>query len=250
MACTCQLCGGLWFGGPQFRRSPVRGTVVVLAGPVGHAGVMSVDRARRPTSAAGGRSARAGAKTPHPHLTAPPSGLAGVARIDRTLQAWRARVTGGLSPVALSLAGFDWGRASGRQCRAGRPSWSCTPGATWRGWAVTLSRRGVRGAAPCGEPRPGDARFAAPGWRRWPFNVISQAFLLTEEWCQEATTDVPGVSHHARAWCRSRLGSCSIPCPRRTSRGPTPRYRKRPSNSTGPTSCVERGCWPGTASAC
>ena len=130
-----------------------------------------------------------------PHLTAPPSAPGGLASLDRTLQAWRARLTGGLSPVAFSLAGMDWlahiadmpGRQAELITHAGR---NAARLAAYVLAAVSSS------SAPCCEPQPGDQRFAAPPWRRWPFDVISQAFLLAEQWCQEATTNVPGVSPH------------------------------------------------------
>jgi polyhydroxyalkanoate synthase len=118
-----------------------------------------------------------------------------LASLDRTLQAWQARVMGGLSPVALSLAGLDWSAhlagLPGRQAEL--------VGHAWRNAARlgAYAFPGVRSGAAWGcEPGPGDERFAAPGWRWWPFDVISQAFLLTEQWCEEAMTGVPGVSHH------------------------------------------------------
>jgi hypothetical protein len=54
-------------------------------------------------SGEGGRSAQGPSG-----LAVVPGGLAGLATLDREVQAWRARVTGGVSPVAFSLAYLDW----------------------------------------------------------------------------------------------------------------------------------------------
>ncbi len=123
-----------------------------------------------------------------------PAHLAGLTIIDRELQAWRARVTGGASPIAFSLAYLDWlahlAGLPGRQAELAVGAWRDVMGlAADVAWTGPADARGR-------EPRPEDPRFAAPGWRRWPFSVFSQAFLLTERWWQEATSGVPGVSHH------------------------------------------------------
>jgi poly[(R)-3-hydroxyalkanoate] polymerase subunit PhaC len=119
------------------------------------------------------------------------------ASLDRTLQAWRARLVSGLSPIALSVALFDWAahlaELPGRQTELAANAW-------WDALRLAGTALGGEsdGSGIC-EPRPGDTRFAAADWRASPFDLISEAFLLTERWWEQATTDVPGVSpHHER----------------------------------------------------
>ncbi|MCW8410384.1 alpha/beta fold hydrolase [Legionella sp. PATHC035] len=49
---------------------------------------------------------------------------------------------------------------------------------------------------PCIEVRQTDYRFKNELWSQFPFNVYSQSFLLTEEWWDDATTHLRGVSRH------------------------------------------------------
>ena len=52
---------------------------------------------------------------------------------------------------------------------------------------------------PCIEPPVQDTRFAHPTWRNWPYNALSQGFLLTQQWWQDACVGVRGVSPHHEA---------------------------------------------------
>ena len=48
----------------------------------------------------------------------------------------------------------------------------------------------------CIEALAQDKRFADPAWGVWPYNLMSQGFLLTQQWWHVATSGVPGVSRH------------------------------------------------------
>lgn len=43
---------------------------------------------------------------------------------------------------------------------------------------------------------PQDGRFADPAWKAPPYNLISQAFLLNQQWWHAVTTGIGGVSRH------------------------------------------------------
>jgi len=113
---------------------------------------------------------------------------------DRLFHATLGRFTAGVSPASLGLAYADWAFHL-----------AASPG-KWQQLGEKAARKAVRlatyagqassdPASPyCIEPLPQDHRFRAEAWRRWPFNVIHQAFLLNQQWWHSATTGIGGVS--------------------------------------------------------
>jgi len=115
--------------------------------------------------------------------------------LDHTTQVWLSRFTHGLSPAALMGAWFDWAThiaaapgkrlqlvetAAEQAARQARFMMKCT---------TTPDE-----AEPCVEPLPQDDRFSDATWQMKPFNIISQSFLLQQEWWHNVVTGVPGVT--------------------------------------------------------
>ncbi len=115
--------------------------------------------------------------------------------VDSAIHATMAKATGGISPSALSEAYADWAvhlavspgkqmqlmiKAMRKSQRLARFLGSCATGQT--------------GAQDCIEPLPQDKRFTDDAWKKWPFNLYSQAFLLNQQWWHNATNDVRGVT--------------------------------------------------------
>jgi polyhydroxyalkanoate synthase len=123
--------------------------------------------------------------------------------LNRSLSAVIAQASGGLSPASLVGAFADWSShlaiSPGRQAqlwvKAGRK-------------VARLADYGARAAlqgsaaAPCIQPLPQDRRFSDPAWGQWPFSLVSQAFLLGQQWWDAAGAAVPGVTAHHEAMVR------------------------------------------------
>jgi polyhydroxyalkanoate synthase len=119
---------------------------------------------------------------------------------DRAFHAMLARLTGGISPVALLLAYTDWlshlasspqrqieiSQAAVRDAKQLVESAQHQFGADRVPWSMI-------------KPQAQDQRFARPQWESPPFNLFAQAFLLGEQWWHNATTGVRGVSKQNEA---------------------------------------------------
>ncbi|MBQ0823027.1 polyhydroxyalkanoic acid synthase [Microvirga sp. HBU67558] len=120
--------------------------------------------------------------------------------LDHIAHAGLARLTGGLSPAAIVDAYMDW--AVHLAISPGKHVELATKGVRkWARLAQFASRYAVDGGAcePCIEPPPQDRRFAETEWWRWPFNLVQQSFLLQQQWWDDATTDVDGVTKQHQA---------------------------------------------------
>ncbi len=146
-------------------------------------------------------SAPPAAPQARPSLKPPPRPDAGIATlIDRAAHALQARRTLGLSPASLGLAAADWWghlmSSPGKRLElAGEAARMAGLYANYVAQALQ-HQRGEADPACCIPTEDRDRRFRDPGWQRFPFNLLQQAFLLQQAWWQQATTGVRGVSKH------------------------------------------------------
>ena len=104
---------------------------------------------------------------------------------DRAFHATLACLTGGISPIAESLAYFDsaWHLAAAPQRQMAiaqnalrnankfcESAYHCFPPGQ-EPWSLI-------------RPQPQDRHFANPDWEHPPFNLLAQAFLLTDPYCR------------------------------------------------------------------
>ncbi|MEJ5990149.1 alpha/beta fold hydrolase [Ramlibacter sp. PS3R-8] len=115
--------------------------------------------------------------------------------LDLPLKTALARTAHGISPASVAMAHADWlthllvspSRQSELASSALQKSLL---------WLRFASQAWAGPCAPCAEPMPGDKRFARSDWQLPFFATLAQGFLLTEQWWDEATRGVRGVSRH------------------------------------------------------
>jgi polyhydroxyalkanoate synthase subunit PhaC len=122
--------------------------------------------------------------------------IKGFEDMDRFLQAIQSRFDAGLSPTALMLAYFDWAihlaNSPGKQLELLKQLYEKQ---------IKCINYWFKGSVDpecpvCEEPMEYDRRWQSEEWKKWPFNIYYQTFLLTQRWWQNATTGILGVSCH------------------------------------------------------
>ncbi|SIO66474.1 polyhydroxyalkanoate synthase [Bradyrhizobium erythrophlei] len=119
---------------------------------------------------------------------------------DRAFHAMLARLTGGISPVALLLAYTDWlSHLAASPQRQIEISQEAVQNANRLIESAQQYLKPDQGPWSLIKPQPQDRRFARPEWESPPFNLFAQAFLLGEQWWHNATTGVRGVARQNEA---------------------------------------------------
>ncbi len=134
---------------------------------------------------------------PHAQYAAPQSLLPNFVsgNADRLLHAQMGKLTGGLSPASLASAWMDW--ATHLSMSPSKQAEIVEMGARqWERLAHFLTHAQDETCERCIDPLPQDPRFRDPAWQQWPFNVISQTFLLGQQWMSISTRGVRGVTKH------------------------------------------------------
>ena len=120
-------------------------------------------------------------------------------RLDPTVHAAIARSVASLSHASALMAASDWAlhlAASPGKCM------DLTHLALRQGQKMAAYTLARMAAGPDKEARHAvatptqDRRFADPAWQQWPFNLLHQSFVLTEQWWAAATHGVWGVDKH------------------------------------------------------
>jgi polyhydroxyalkanoate synthase subunit PhaC len=123
------------------------------------------------------------------------------AAADLLLNAALGRITHAISPAALATAWFDWTShlllSPGRQRQlAVQAADSMGQWLRFAAQAELCAAQRREGPQACIEPLAQDRRFTDPAWHTWPYNVLSQGFLLQQQWWHRATMGVRGVQPH------------------------------------------------------
>ena len=114
--------------------------------------------------------------------------------LDRAFKANLARLTAGITPAGLSGIYFDWlshlALSPGKQLELSEKAARKLTRFAHHAGQLALDPS----TPPCIEPLPQDRRFRDEAWQQWPYKLIYQSFLLTQQWWHNATTDIDGLA--------------------------------------------------------
>jgi polyhydroxyalkanoate synthase len=113
--------------------------------------------------------------------------VAASVELDRMLHDWQSKFTGGRSPSTVPLAFLDWFAHA-----ANAPFQTAGLGRTALVQWQRLGRA-MLGGTPAITAPPGDTRFADPAWQKRPYDLLTQAVLLGEEWWDSVVRSPGGV---------------------------------------------------------
>lgn len=116
--------------------------------------------------------------------------------LDRAAKAHLARFTLGVSPFGLSSTAFSWWAhlmgSPGKQAQLAEKA-----AKKWAQYLVYSARAVTRpDCEDCITPLAHDRRFDHEAWKRWPYNLLHQGFLLQQQWWYNATNDIDGLTRH------------------------------------------------------
>jgi len=133
-------------------------------------------------------------------------------KLDELVHAEIAKATNAISPASNLLAWQDWtahlASSPGKQLELAQLAADYAQKLT--NYANELLHAETDEArAAIAPPVPADRRFKAPEWQMFPFNLLQQSFLLSQQWWDVATHNIKGVDqHHANLvnfWARQCL---------------------------------------------
>lgn len=123
-------------------------------------------------------------------------------KLDHQTHALVGKLMGGFSPISVMGSYLDWGThlmfSPGKQMQISFKA--ADKIRRLSGYAQSLAVSSAKDAL-CIEPLAQDRRFRNEAWQAWPFNLLHQNFLLTQQFWHNVITGVPGVrpQHEALA---------------------------------------------------
>ncbi|WOE74288.1 PHA/PHB synthase family protein [Alterisphingorhabdus coralli] len=113
--------------------------------------------------------------------------------IDRILQANLSKFTGGVSPITMSMAFFDW---AGHLALSPSKLMEFQQEAAKSAIARSVALRESGADQEKERHKSKDRRFKDPAWQKWPYSFYAESFLRASEELENATQDIRGVSEH------------------------------------------------------